>query len=117
MRREVIAAAAGAMALQKQGVAAPSGDPALPHGTAVGGKRCVEAQAIARAYLREKLHGGKGCRLPRPPLHRLDHGGQRDSPEQELASGRSEEHTSELQSLMRHSYAVFCLKKKKHKTT
>src|SRR3546814_2837724 len=28
------------------------------------------------------------------------------------ASGRSEEHTSELQSLMRHSYAVFCLKKK-----
>src|SRR3546814_9033175 len=26
--------------------------------------------------------------------------------------GRAEEHTSELQSLMRHSYAVFCLKKK-----
>src|SRR3546814_12021334 len=31
------------------------------------------------------------------------------------AKGRSEEHTSELQSLMRISYAVFCLKKK-HKT-
>src|SRR3546814_10250975 len=30
-------------------------------------------------------------------------------------SERSEEHTSELQSLMRISYAVFCLKKKKHK--
>src|SRR3546814_10593432 len=29
-------------------------------------------------------------------------------------SARSEEHTSELQSLMRISYAVFCLKKKKH---
>src|SRR3546814_7405199 len=29
---------------------------------------------------------------------------------------RSEEHTSELQSLMRISYAVFCLKKKKHHT-
>src|SRR3546814_6330385 len=29
------------------------------------------------------------------------------------AYGRSEEHTSELQSLMRISYAVFCLKKKK----
>src|SRR3546814_3109851 len=28
---------------------------------------------------------------------------------------RSEEHTSELQSLMRNSYAVFCLEKKKHK--
>src|SRR3546814_4768558 len=30
---------------------------------------------------------------------------------------RSEEHTSELQSLMRLSYAVFCLKKKKRTTT
>src|SRR3546814_1783982 len=30
---------------------------------------------------------------------------------------RSEEHTSELQSLMRISYAVFCLKKKKNKKT
>src|SRR3546814_5758820 len=29
-----------------------------------------------------------------------------------LIAGRSEEHTSELQSLMRISYAVFCLKKK-----
>src|SRR3546814_2632948 len=32
-------------------------------------------------------------------------------------SVRSEEHTSELQSLMRISYAVFCLKKKKKTTT
>src|SRR3546814_3136198 len=31
-----------------------------------------------------------------------------------LTSRRSEEHTSELQSLMRISYAVFCLKKKKY---
>src|SRR3546814_4856171 len=31
--------------------------------------------------------------------------------------GRSEEHTSELQSLMRLSYAVFCLKKKHTKAT
>src|SRR3546814_2673566 len=31
-----------------------------------------------------------------------------------LLGGRSEEHTSELQSLMRISYAVFCLKKKKN---
>src|SRR3546814_1610581 len=30
---------------------------------------------------------------------------------------RSEEHTSELQSLMRNSYAVFCLTKKKHTNT
>src|SRR3546814_975360 len=32
------------------------------------------------------------------------------------AGRRSEEHTSELQSLMRISYAVFCLKKKNHQT-
>src|SRR3546814_6902264 len=35
----------------------------------------------------------------------------------ELSIGRSEEHTSELQSLMRISYAVFCLKKKKTNNT
>src|SRR3546814_1245468 len=34
----------------------------------------------------------------------------------EAEAFRSEEHTSELQSLMRISYAVFCLKKKKKKT-
>src|SRR3546814_1478087 len=34
----------------------------------------------------------------------------------EFALSRSEEHTSELQSLMRISYAVFCLKKKKYTT-
>src|SRR3546814_6508194 len=33
------------------------------------------------------------------------------------AAFRSEEHTSELQSLMRISYAVFCLKKKNHDNT
>src|SRR3546814_3753603 len=33
------------------------------------------------------------------------------------ALGRSEEHTSELQSLMRNSYAVFCLKQKKQRRT
>src|SRR3546814_4983350 len=41
---------------------------------------------------------------------RIDHAAGRAD------SGRSEEHTSELQSLMRISYAVFCLKKKKKKT-
>src|SRR3546814_10342794 len=39
---------------------------------------------------------------------------QRDeTPVETIMSPRSEEHTSELQSLMRISYAVFCLKKKK----
>src|SRR3546814_5349322 len=36
--------------------------------------------------------------------------------EVDVERARSEEHTSELQSLMRHSYAVFCLKKKKNYT-
>src|SRR3546814_1097370 len=40
----------------------------------------------------------------------------RRRPAVELDRPRSEEHTSELQSLMRISYAVFCLKKKKTKT-
>src|SRR3546814_4972518 len=44
------------------------------------------------------------------PLQDLNPDGE---PEIELARYRSEEHTSELQSLMRISYAVFCLKKKK----
>src|SRR3546814_4381865 len=35
----------------------------------------------------------------------------------DVVLGRSEEHTSELQSLMRISYAVFCLKKKKKNIT
>src|SRR3546814_7005470 len=38
---------------------------------------------------------------------------ERVGPELPLKLHRSEEHTSELQSLMRNSYAVFCLKKKK----
>src|SRR3546814_5083014 len=48
--------------------------------------------------------------------------GQREPPSVPLVEGtaagwRSEEHTSELQSLMRISYAVFCLKKKIYKYT
>src|SRR3546814_2036249 len=37
-------------------------------------------------------------------------------PQDRRHEGRSEEHTSELQSLISHSYAVFCLKKKKMST-
>src|SRR3546814_2755921 len=47
--------------------------------------------------------------LHSPFLRRPNHGHVRDLKE---SVGRSEEHTSELQSLMRISYAVFCLKKK-----
>src|SRR3546814_8654753 len=50
--------------------------------------------------------------VARDDRHRAAVGARRLRP-----SGRSEEHTSELQSLMRISYAVFCLKKKKKKKT
>src|SRR3546814_10036420 len=43
-----------------------------------------------------------------PPLHQVEPGRRLGIARQD----RSEEHTSELQSLMRISYAVFCLKKK-----
>src|SRR3546814_10744375 len=49
---------------------------------------------------------GAPCRK-HPPLHRTG------EPDESRLSFRSEEHTSELQSLMRISYAVLCLKKKK----
>src|SRR3546814_4721585 len=73
---------------------------------------------------------GRGCRRERvhrdrmhPPVPRVRHprgvpprrgGGGRGAPG--AGCRRSEEHTSELQSLMRISYAVFCLKKKKSTT-
>src|SRR3546814_7360924 len=53
------------------------------------------------------------------PVRQAQRGAQQDRPaapavvEQRRCLRRSEEHTSELQSLMRISYAVFCLKKKK----
>src|SRR3546814_7656299 len=62
---------------------------------------------------RARSSGGRLCR-GRDRLDR-DHRalyGQRNALEA-VTPARSEEHTSELQSLMRNSYAVFCLKKKK----
>src|SRR3546814_2808941 len=53
-------------------------------------------------------------RVTNPPIHLV--AGLEEAPDIGLKqTGRSEEHTSELQSLMRISYAVFCLKKKKKK--
>src|SRR3546814_3834149 len=61
--------------------------------------RCRDRQAVARAIGIEPLRlVGVQANLLDQPLG--------------LGQARSEEHTSELQSLMRISYAVFCLKKK-----
>src|SRR3546814_9818545 len=65
-------------------------------------RRC--AARCPRAQLSGGPGGGRRRARPRLARH-LDRG---------LSGARSEEHTSELQSLMRISYAVFCLKKKKN---
>src|SRR3546814_8898668 len=63
---------------------------------------------LAAASLQDKAFGPRyHCEQRLPLIHHLEeifHGWN--------LAGRSEEHTSELQSLMRISYAVFCLKKK-----
>src|SRR3546814_3210753 len=59
-----------------------------------------------------RLPGIAVCPWRRPPRH-APQGTFCSSRMMRRSPGRSEEHTSELQSLMRISYAVFCLKKKK----
>src|SRR3546814_7051693 len=73
----------------------------------------------------QQTHGGAGCsghHLRSASLLRWCGGyppgwqaGKSHTQTHRKCCGRSEEHTSELQSLMRISYAVFCLKKKKKK--
>src|SRR3546814_8039705 len=53
---------------------------------------------------------------PRRPADRWRRCAGSGFPRRSSRRHRSEEHTSELQSLMRISYAVFCLKKKKNKS-
>src|SRR3546814_10536459 len=62
---------------------------------------------------------GVSCSADRQALGKITRDGVfleklETNPARFLPDIRSEEHTSELQSLMRISYAVFCLKKKKH---
>src|SRR3546814_1427742 len=77
---------------------------------------------VQRADARQRhvaLRAPDGARLPHLPFAdpRLEQPGGAEVPQigrhgDAQAHTRSEEHTSELQSLMRISYAVFCLKKK-----
>src|SRR3546814_10488149 len=75
------------------------------------GRRCVNPVGVARGY------SGQPPGQPRVG-HFWDPGDSRGAAFRNTdhtrarGSFRSEEHTSELQSLMRISYAVFCLKKK-----
>src|SRR3546814_4370531 len=58
-----------------------------------------------------RSQSGRGVRS-RPSLSQIGEDRRRRDGQLSPARRRSEEHTSELQSLMRSSYAVFCLKKK-----
>src|SRR3546814_8499678 len=66
------------------------------------------ARAIAATFAR------RGTAIPTEPPDALTPAFAADEQKQRQWRARSEEHTSELQSLMRISYAVFCLKKKTH---
>src|SRR3546814_1346744 len=81
------------------------GEIALSQGIGnVTGRRCLKDGRINRLHLLG-CFGRRLRRIPRP--------GSRVLPDRiATLARRSEEHTSELQSLMRISYAVFCLKKK-----
>src|SRR3546814_7550933 len=71
-------------------------------------------RARSRGGLARRTAQGPRRRSPRrPPPRPAD----RRRPHRPRRPPRSEEHTSELQSLMRTSYADFCLKKTKHYTT
>src|SRR3546814_6652160 len=71
-----------------------------------------EAATFAQA-----IHDADACRISVASYVELSMVIERQlGPEGMRQTERSEEHTSELQSLMRISYAVFCLKKKRNNT-
>src|SRR3546814_1044279 len=73
-------------------------------------RTAAHCQPVAAGRDQAATHpGGAGLSLSRA-VHGRVRGGRRTDRQ---GAVRSEEHTSELQSLMRISYAVFCLKKKK----
>src|SRR3546814_3627216 len=81
------------------------------------GRRLCRDDQVGRRDLPRRRDAGAdaGRRDPRPAARRNGDGGGMMRAVQLRAPARSEEHTSELQSLMRNSYAVFCLKKKKQR--
>src|SRR3546814_10863090 len=78
--------------------------------------RLVHAHAVVGDQLAHQLELGRDA-LPLGHLRRRHRAFELVAERTRVRIVRSEEHTSELQSLMRISYAVFCLKKKKNKYT
>src|SRR3546814_3426018 len=92
----------------------PRAEPAgKAHEGCAGGGPAPPARQAARLLRSDSDRGGRG--RPGKRLHAggRGRGGLRRRTDKLEHADRSEEHTSELQSLMRTSYAVFCLKKKK----
>src|SRR3546814_5208113 len=82
----------------------------------VDGRRPQVQRRHQGPVVRQLLHEGRTSRAAmtdRYALFMYVPGEAAGGPHDLVLVGRSEEHTSELQSLMRISYAVFCLKKKK----
>src|SRR3546814_5970739 len=76
--------------------------------------RNVEARSKLVDYARSSGNGEALSGALREQIALNDRAGNKANDlSRSLAAKRSEEHTSELQSLMRISYAVFCLKKKR----
>src|SRR3546814_3282836 len=74
----------------------------------------LEQELAAQRATRERdqwFNGAVGGGLAGVAVQLYRNAIEQAKPDAERESGRSEEHTSELQSLMRISYAVFCLKK------
>src|SRR3546814_10178929 len=86
--------------------------PATPFPTRRSSDLVREALAECLSKSPDRRDGNAFCRGGRPVGSYLESRASGDSAAKDQGGGRSEEHTSELQSLMRISYAVFCLHKK-----
>src|SRR3546814_7577331 len=93
----------------------PIAKTAAPHSAVAPSKRPVQP-ATMRHAAKPAMATSKATRIRArrgDSAKALSHAISRGSGSNSAAARRSEEHTSELQSLMRISYAVLCLKKKK----
>src|SRR3546814_5727234 len=92
-------------------------DTLFPYTTLFRSLRQVVGRPLAAADPEGSPHDHRLRPQVRDDAHRVKHVGHDGGEDRMRPQPRSEEHTSELQSLMRTAYAVFCLKKKKTNNT